>query len=153
MRKIGLFLVVITTLSLILPTQSLAQPGMRWRGSGGWGTQTQYHRMYNPQTVETIRGEVVSLDSIMPMRGMSQGVHLTLKTADGQTMSVHLGPRWYLENQDIDVKPGDNIEVTGSRINFAGQPTIVAASVKKGNAVLTLRDANGFPVWSGWRQR
>jgi hypothetical protein len=150
MRKIGVFVAVLTALSLILPAQSFAQPGMRGRGGGGWGAQTQYSRMYNPQTVETLSGEVVSVDTIMPMQRMSHGVHLTLKTAK-ETISVHLGPSWYIENQDIQIKPGDKIQVKGSRISFAGKPAIIAASVKKGNEVLTLRDDKGFPAWSGWR--
>jgi hypothetical protein len=155
MRKIGVLVLVLATLSLLLPTQSLAQRGMGWEGGSGWGAHRNYNRMYNPQTVETISGEVVSLDSNgrMPMRGMFQGVHLTLKTRDGKTTFVHLGPRWYLENQNFEVKQGDTIEVTGSKIEFAGQPTIIAASVKTDQTVLNLRDANGIPAWSGWRQR
>jgi hypothetical protein len=149
MKNIGIFVAVLTTLGLILPGQSFAQPAMR--GSGDWGAQTQHRRMYNPQTVETISGEVVSVDQIMPMQRMSHGVHLTVKTAK-ESISVHLGPSWYMENQDIQIKPGDKIQVKGSRINVAGQPAIIAAEVKKGNAVLKLRDDSGFPAWSGGRR-
>ncbi len=45
------------------------------------------------------------------------------------------------------------IEVKGSRITFAGKPAIIAAEIKKGEQILTLRDKNGFPAWSGWRRR
>jgi hypothetical protein len=151
MRKIGVCVAMLTAISLILPAQSYAQPGMRCRGGGGWGAQTQYSRMYNPQAVETFRGEVVNVDTITSSRGM-YGVHLILKTAK-ESISVHLGPSWYIENQDIQIQPGDKIQVKGSRIIFAEQPVIIAAEVKTSNAVLTLRDQNGFPVWSGWRQR
>lgn len=151
MRKRGaLVAAILITLSLGIVSQSFAQPGMRMRGSGGWGPGHHYSRMYNAQTVETLSGEVVSVDTITPSRGMSQGVHLTLKTAK-ETISVHLGPSWYIDNQDMQIQPGDKIEVKGSRISFAGKPAIIAASVKKGNEVLTLRDDKGFPAWSGWR--
>ncbi|MGK7872290.1 MAG: hypothetical protein AB4426_02910 [Xenococcaceae cyanobacterium] len=43
------------------------------------------------------------------------------------------------------------IMVTGSRINWGGQPAMMAAQVKKGDTTLTLRDESGFPVWHGWR--
>jgi hypothetical protein len=152
MKKIAALIAILTSVSLLLPTQSFAQPGMmRGRGGGGWGPGTQYGRMYNPQTVETISGMVVSIDRLTPIRGMSQGVHLILKTAR-QNISVHLGPAWYLESQDLQIKPGDTIEVRGSRITFAGRPVIIAAEVKKQDQILTLRDNNGFPVWSGWRR-
>ena len=154
MKKLMTLIVVMTALSLgvFTATETLAQRGMAWKGSGGWGAGTPYSRLYNPQTVETISGEVVSVDKIMPMKGMSYGVHLTLKT-DRETISVHLGPGWYIENQDVKIAPKDKIEIKGSRITFEGTPAFIAAEVKKGDAVLVLRDASGFPVWSGWRRR
>lgn len=108
--------------------------------------------MYNPQTVETIRGEVVSVDKITPMKGMYYGVHAVLRT-DKETIFVHLGPGWYIENQDVKIEPKDKIEVKGSRITFEGKPAIIAAEVKKGDEVLMLRDASSLPTWSGWRHR
>jgi len=108
--------------------------------------------MYNPATVETIRGTVVSVDTIVPRRGMHYGIHLTVKS-EKETIPVHLGPGWFIENQNVKIEPGDDIEVKGSRITFDGKPAIIAAEVRKGNEILTLRDANGFPVWSGWRRR
>ncbi|MUG93570.1 DNA-binding protein [Scytonema sp. UIC 10036] len=150
MRKIKLFVTVLVAFSLMLPARSFAQPEIRGRGSGGCGPQT-YNRMYNPQTVETLSGEVVSINATIPMQRMAHGVHLTLKTSE-ETISVHLGPSWYINNQDIQIQPGDKIEVKGSRIKFANQPALVAAEVKKNDTVLTLRDNHGFPVWSGWRQ-
>ncbi|NJM72870.1 MAG: DNA-binding protein [Scytonema sp. RU_4_4] len=149
MNKIQLSITIFTSIILLLPTQSLAQGGMRGRGGGGWGPGNHYSKMYNPQTIETLSGEVVSINKMMPMRGMSHGVHLQLKTAK-ETVSVHLGPEWYIENQDIQIQPKDKIEVRGSRVTFGGKPAIIAASVKKGDKVLTLRDDKGFPVWSGW---
>jgi hypothetical protein len=152
MKKIGILVTAISILSILLVTDSFAQRGMKWKGSGGWGMGTHYGRMYNPKTVETISGEVVSVDKITPMKGMSYGVHLTVKT-DKETISVHLGPGWYIESQDIKIMREDKVEVKGSRITFEGNPAIIAAEVKKGEEVLKLRDENGFPVWSGWRRR
>jgi hypothetical protein len=82
---------------------------------------------------------------------MSSGVHLIVKT-DKEPLSVHLGPTWYIQRQDIKIMPGDKVEITGSKINFQGQPAIIATEVKKGTEILKLRDQNGFPVWSGWRR-
>lgn len=149
MKKLSI-LIVVSILSFIV-SDSFAQRGMKWRGSGGWGMGSQYNRMYDPKTVGTISGEVISVDMITPMKGMSQGVHLTLKT-DKEIISVHLGPWWYIENRDIRIEPKDKIEVAGSRITYQGKPAIIAANVKKGDEVLKLRDENGLPVWAGWRK-
>jgi hypothetical protein len=127
-------------------------PGMMWRGSGGWGPGTPYNKMYDPKTVETAVGEVVSVSTITPNKGMGTGIHMVLKT-DKETISVHLGPTWYLENQDVKIEAKDKVEVKGARTTFAGKPALIAAEVKKGDEVLKLRDDAGFPVWSGWRRR
>jgi hypothetical protein len=138
-------------LSCGVAADSGAQNGMRWRGGGGWGPGTSYGRTFDPATVETIRGEVLSVDLITPRKGMSSGVHLVVKT-DGEDLSVHLGPEWYISRQDTTIERGDSVEVKGSRIAFKGEPAIVAAELRKGDATLVLRDARGIPVWSGWRR-
>jgi hypothetical protein len=152
MKKLVTLIAVVTMLALFSGTEVLAQKGVMRQGGGGWGAMTAYGRMYNSQTVETIIGEVISVDKITPAKGMSYGIHAVIKT-DKETISVHLGPGWYIENQDMLIEPKEKIEVKGSRITFEGKPAIIAAEVKKGDAVLVLRDASGFPVWSGWRRR
>lgn len=113
---------------------------------------SQYGRMYDVEFVETITGQVVKVERITPIRGMSYGVHLVVKT-DSETISIHLGPAWYVENQDIKIEPRDKVEIKGSRITLEGKPVIIAAEVRKGESVLKLRDEGGVPVWSGWRRR
>ena len=151
-KNVGILTAMISIIVLLFVAESFAQRGMRGKGSGGWGMGAAYGKMYDPKTVATISGEVISVDKIIPVKGMSYGVHLTVKT-DKETISVHVGPGWFMENQDIKIEPKDNVEVTGSRITFEGKAAIIAAEVKKGDEVLKLRDENGFPVWSGWRRR
>jgi hypothetical protein len=141
---------VIGIVAAVLTLAASAQ-GMKWRGSGGWGPGTSYGRMYDTKTVETVSGEVMKVDRITPMRGMSSGVHLVVRTDKGE-VSVHLGPQWYLENQDIRIEPKDMVEIKGSRVTIQGQPALIAAEVKKGDQVLKLRDEAGIPMWAGWRR-
>jgi hypothetical protein len=152
MKKTGTIIAALAIFSLFYTFGSFAQMGPMWKGSGGWGMGGQYSKMYDPKTVETITGEVVSVDKITPMKGMSHGVHIMVKTAK-ETISVHLGPDWYIENQDIKIEPKNKVEVKGSRITFQGKPAIIAAEIKKDSEILKLRDEKGFPVWSGWRHR
>lgn len=152
MKRLMPAIAVITLLGAFGATDALAQRGIAWRGGGGWGPGTAYARLYNPQTVETVSGEVVAVDRITPMKDMYYGVHLTVRT-DKETISVHLGPGWYIENQDVKILPKDRIAVKGSRITFEGKPAIIAVTVTKGDDVMELRDAGGFPAWSGWRRR
>ena len=138
--------------AVLIASLSFAGPWGGWRGSGGWGMGSQYQRMYNPSTVETLSGEVESVDRVSPMKGMRSGIHIALKT-DKETIPVHLGPEWYVEGLDVKLQKGDAIEVKGSRVTFGGKPAIIAAEVKKGDSALVLRDSAGVPAWAGWRKR
>jgi len=151
MKKFMTLIAIMTVFGLgtFITTDAMAKRGS---GGGGWGQGTNYDRNYNSQTVETLSGEVVSVDKITPIKGMHPGIHAIVKT-DKEIVSVHLGPEWYIENQDVQINPKDKIEVKGSRITFEDKPAIIAAEVTKGDEVLTLRDASGFPAWSGWRRR
>jgi len=137
---------------LLVASSAMAQEGGGGRGGGGWGAGTAYGRMYDVKTVESIRGEVVAVERFTPQAGMSAGIHLQVKTQT-ETVSVHLGPAWYIERQDAQIAAKDTIEVKGSRITIQGKPAIIAAEVRKGDDTLILRDTAGVPMWSGWRRR
>lgn len=132
-------------------TAASAAPWKGWRGSGGWGQGTPYNQMYNPANVETLSGEIVGIDKTVPMRRMDYGVALIVKT-EKETIPVHLGPGWFIERMDKPFTTGDKVEIKGVRGTFFGKPAIMAAEVKKGDNVLVLRDANGVPVWAGWKR-
>lgn len=109
-------------------------------------------RNYDPKTVETIEGKVLSVEKTTPPKNRGYGVHLTLQT-NKETISVHLGPAWYLEKQTPQIEANDTVSVTGSRVTVDGKPAIIAAQVKKGNDILKLRGDNGAPAWSGAGRR
>jgi hypothetical protein len=147
-RFIGL---VVAVSMLLVASAAFAQPWKGWRGSGGWGMGSQYNRMYNHTTIETVSGTVESVDKVTPMKGMYNGIHLMVKT-DKETISVDLGPEWYIERLDTKIEKGDKIEVKGSRVTLSDKPAIIAAEVKKGDSTLVLRDSAGIPAWAGWRR-
>jgi hypothetical protein len=151
MRRKSIISLVVAVSMILIASIAFAGPWKGWRGSGGWGMGSQYQRMYNPATVETLSGTVESIDKVTPMKGMHAGIHVMLKT-DKEAISVHLGPEWYVERQDVKIEKGDKIEVKGSRITFDGKPAIIAAEFKKGDSVLVLRDSAGVPAWAGWRR-
>lgn len=151
MKRKSIISVVVAISLLLTASIALAAPWKSWRGSGGWGMGSQYQRMYDPATVETVTGTVEAVEKTVPMKGMYSGVHVMLKT-DKETISVHLGPEWYVERLDTKIAKGDKIEVKGSRVTYEGKPAIIAAEVKKGDETLVLRDSAGAPAWAGWRR-
>ncbi len=105
-----------------------------------WFYQNYNDIIYNLETVETIKGQVLSVNTV------GNGVSLQVKT-DKETIPVHLAPTWYIENQNIEIKPNDTIEIKGSRINFNEKTAILADQVIKGDTTFKLRDENGFSLW------
>ncbi len=121
--------------------------GMNAGGGMGGGTG----RIYDPAKAETISGQVVSLEQIAGRRGMGTGV--VLKVSSGSdTFVVHLGPKWYLDDQKVKFAAGDAVEIKGVRTVRRGQDIFLAAEIKKGSDILKLRDEQGIPLWAGWRR-
>lgn len=147
MRTFSVMLLAVMIL-MVGPYPVLAAGG----GSGGWGMGGAYQRMFDPTTVEKVSGEVQKVDKIAPMRKMGAGIHLLFKTSK-ETIPVHLGPEWFMDRLDANLKQGDKVQVTGSRIKLEGKPVIIASEVKRGDETLVLRDSSGVPVWSGWRRK
>ncbi|HAZ14712.1 MAG: hypothetical protein A2X86_12700 [Bdellovibrionales bacterium GWA2_49_15] len=110
-----------------------------------------YSRLYDAQTVTNLNGKVTRVE-VLKSRGPDGGVHLQLKT-DKEEISVHLGPSWFLNGQNLNIKKDDVIEVKGSRVIIENRPAIIAAEIHQGDKMVILRDQDGVPVWSGWRKR
>jgi hypothetical protein len=143
--------IAVAAIALVLfgAGQSTAETWKGWRGSRNWGVHSLYQKLYKASDVVMISGEVIDVTKQVPMKGMYFGVFLLVKT-DKETLSVHLGPSWYIERLDYPILPGDTVEVKGARILFNSKPAVIAAEVRKGGKILILRDGAGIPVWAGW---
>ena len=122
-------------------------PASETRG-GGWGVDTPYGRLYDPAKEQIISGQVVSIETSAPMPGMAPGMQMLVQTDDGKNTRVQVGPTWYLERQDLDVKENTRVQITGARAEIDGQPVLMAREVQFDGQVITLRDAQGMPMWS-----
>jgi hypothetical protein len=149
MHTIGRCVAAITVITVLFAVAANAQ-GVNWKGCGGWGVGSDYNKQYDPSTVETIKGEIVSIERITPMKGMWFGVQLVVKNWK-EEIAIQLGPAWFIENQELVLEPREKVEIRGSRVTFNGSPTIIASEVKKGDSILKLRDEKGMPYWSGLR--
>jgi hypothetical protein len=132
----------LSILILVLAGVSWGQTGPREGKGDESGGQ------YNPKTVVTVSGIVVSKTRPSVQQGLPYLVYLTLDSEEGQ-ITVFLGPNLYVDQQPVKIKALDRIQVTGSKVMWGGKPVILAAEVKKGDQILKLRHPNGVPVWSG----
>lgn len=139
-------------LALVLSTAAQAVDAVkRGGGADGWGPKSKYGRMYDVKTVTTVSGTVSSVDTFIPPGARYGGVHLTLKTYQGD-VQVHLGPSWFIENQGFEITSGDVIEVTGSKVDYKGSEAIIAATLRKEDRELLLRDESGIPFWQHYKR-
>lgn len=102
--------------------------------------------LWNPATVETITGTVESIERIE--MGDWACVRLRLKT-EGGALALRVAPDWYLAEKKISFSQGERLEVTGSRLRFAGEASMVAGVILRGAEKIVLRDPTGRAAWSG----
>ena len=112
---------------------------------GGPG-RPEHARKYDPQTVETITGEITAVNTVPSPKHGTKRVQLMVKTAT-EEVSVHVGPQWYVAKQGMQLAAKDRLEVRGSRVTVGGTPVLIASELKRGNLVLKLRDDSGLPYW------
>jgi hypothetical protein len=107
---------------------------------------------YDLSTVETIGGIIAEMKRISPKKeGAPVRLEMVLKTGQ-ETVRVQLGPADYVGQQGVNLAPGDQVQVKGSRLSGPRHSFIVAAQVRKGDQVLQLRDDTGRPLWARGRQ-
>jgi hypothetical protein len=102
--------------------------------------------LYRVDRELTLSGRVKSV-VIRAARGELPGEHLTLATAQG-TVDVQLGPPRSRVVEDYELRAGDEVQVTGSLINYRGGSVMLARQLKRGAQVMTVRSKRGYPVAS-----
>jgi hypothetical protein len=71
---------------------------------------------------------------------------LLLKTTMGRVI-ILLGPTGYFMKHNFQIKAGDTLKVTGTKVLQEQVPVIQAREVKNHQQQLKLRDSNGLPLW------
>jgi len=130
LKKLLALMIALTGIALVAPV--LAQP-IGSAGPAGPGTDPVKNRRemrnaargmmilmqtYNPKTVTTVKGGVQTLGTFPPNNPTpGAAVSAVLKTEQGG-ITIYLVPNWYLEEQKIALKAGDELEVTGSKVSL-----------------------------------
>lgn len=107
-------------------------------------------RNYNVSTETTIHGTISAIERLTG-RGQ-QGLHLVVRTSAGDN-TVHVGPQWYVDEQSLTLRKGDDIRVVGSRVTLNSRSVIIARTITKGNQTMQLRRTDGTPLWAGRGRR
>jgi sporulation protein YlmC with PRC-barrel domain len=114
-------------------------------------TPSELTGTFNPSTITMIDGTVVDVGKFRATATGEDMLWLRVRTADGRTVLVNLGPRMYVSTQDFYVVPGDRIHLAGSEVAAAatGKRVFLPTQVTYSNHVLRLRSETGTPLWEG----
>ena len=84
---------------------------------------------------------------------MEPGLAVEVQTPDKGLVHVHLGPLWFLERQEGDLKPGDEVAIQGLCYKLGDQERLIGAEITHKDHKLLLRDPQGIPYWEVWRKK
>lgn len=121
------------------------------RGSGGWGYDSTYNRQYNVNRQVTVTGTIAGKVSGSPIRGMEQAMSIVVRTAPRRTVTVDVGPRWFVAQQVAKLNVGERVKIIGSRGGRDGAVIARQIVTTKNGRVLALRDRAGYPYWVAYR--
>lgn len=121
--------------------------------TGGFGVSSPFQRLYDLNSVITFTGKVISVTVAAPSAGMESAERLLIRSPNGGTSQVMVGPNWYLTHQGVRYEVGDTLQITGSKVFRNGKSFILAAKIVGAGDVLTLRDPDGYPVWDWYRHQ
>jgi len=76
-----------------------------------------------------VKGLVEDVTQQSGRRGWS-GIHLSLKT-ETETLDVHVGPSWFISQNQFSFAKGGQIEITGSKVNLGAGAALLAREIKK----------------------
>lgn len=99
----------------------------------------------------SIRGTVIEVEETTCPACRQVGVTAVLRLENDRKLTVLIAPKSYFELCDFRLRQGDVIDVAGERVRRDGVEVLVAYTLKRGNESLTLRDADGRPMWESRR--
>ena len=111
----------------------------------GWTSWTSIDPKTQPFSgSEAIITESGTIQKIEDVPGVKDALQMIMKGETGNTWTVFLGPKWFIENQRLKLKAKDKVEVRGKKVGSM----IIASEVSKGNFTLKLRsEEDGTPTW------
>jgi len=146
MAVLGLFLIF-----LCFSSAAFSQPlEMQQNIPNWWLIGTPLNQQGEPPISQaqpamvTVHGAVTKVED---MRGVAGSNQMQIKTPQGDTWVVFLGPKWFVNNQRLKFNVGDLVDVKGAKYITMGQNNIVAQDVSKGDLTMKLRNADGLPSW------
>jgi hypothetical protein len=105
----------------------------------------QSQAKYDPATEATVKGFVEEMKLDSP-KGGKPVAYLLIKQGENKTQ-IFLCPKSFLDEMGVSFSPGDDVQVTGSKVKQDGADVVLAREVVKSGDKVTLRFNDGKPAW------
>lgn len=121
-----------------------------------WGAKGRYQNLVSGGQQTSISGTVTNIDREEPLRGMTEGIIVTVTLAGqapGQAQEqereqvVHLGPAWFIDRQEVMLRLNDQVQIEGIQTDLDGRTIVVAKTLSSPYGTFRLRDEQNRPVW------
>ncbi|MCL4503591.1 MAG: hypothetical protein M1438_17325, partial [Deltaproteobacteria bacterium] len=124
-------------------------------GRGQGYRKLPYYVSQEPHTCVQgkISGRITRLRPETFSQDMEPGLAMEVQTPDRGLVHVHLGPLWFLERQETDLKSGDEVTIQGFCYKLEGRERLIAGEIVHKDHKLVLRDPQGTPYWEAWRKK
>lgn len=144
MYGIRILMVLVLLCLVVLPGTAMAKQDM-----GGWEQGGSYDSLYKSSELDKLKGTIQKIMEVVPMKDMAPGIGLILKDGDGEKVTVHVGPKWFL-GDNIGLKRGDKVKIRGCWAEIDGDDIFMGAKIKKGDyfSLKVRLTKDGKPFWT-----
>ncbi len=146
-RPLGCALLFTLALVITLPLSTAAEPPANMQG---WEIDSAYNQLYDAREMDSFKGYVRKIYTLVPMPGMAPATALLVAESEEDLNVVHVCPEWFAGPGDIGVRRGDRVKVKGVWAEIDGEFVFMASKVKKGDyfefKVRITKD--GTPFWT-----
>ncbi len=143
----GRTLLIAMALLFTLPLSIAAEPPADMQG---WEIDSPYNQLYDARELDSFKGYVRKIYTLVPMPGMAPATALLVAESEEDLNVVHVCPEWFAGPGDIGVRRGDRVKVKGVWAEIDGEFVFMASKVKKGDyfdfKVRVTKD--GTPFWT-----
>lgn len=129
---------IIGTAALIATSLLLTPAGAQQRGA----VVSPRPTAYDAARETILQGTVVNYTEDSP--GPPIGAHVTVQTANGTAVDVHLGPASYLRGNHFSLAAGESVRLVGVSVLTKGGNVFLARMAQHGTQAITVRSPNGF---------
>jgi hypothetical protein len=118
-------------------------------GLEGWEKNSGYNNLYDLAQKDRIKGVVVDVTKLIPLPGMAPGVGLLVQSPQDGSVTVHLGPRSFINVNTIWNLKGAQVKVRGVWAEIKNEKVFIAYKLKSDKLAIKLRRTrDGTPLWT-----